>query len=159
MHHRIRYAERYAPRHVQRAPRCALLLVALVICVAAPAAAEKKSRSVQTDARFVAFDPEAKTVTVKVTKPGKISDRAQRKQVRSGKEVVFDVVPEGSVLTRTTVAINGMKSELTDIDPGRRVYVYWVSDAEKPTGRFARKIDVIFTAEEFEERYGVQDVE
>ena len=121
------------------------------------AVAQSKSKSVQTQARWVAFDSDAKTVTVKVVKAGKIRDKQQRKQVKKGKEVVFDVKPEGSVLTRTTVAINGIKSELSDIEVGKSVNVYWVVDPAKPSGRFARKIDVLFSRKELEERYGTQD--
>jgi hypothetical protein len=125
--------------------------------VAGEADAQNKSKTVQSEARWVSFDAEAKTVTVKIIKPGKIRDKQQRKQVRSGKQVVFDVTPEGSVLTRTTVAINGMKSEFADIKPGKSVYVYWKPDEAKPHGRYARKIDVIFSREEFEARYGIKD--
>jgi len=133
------------------------VMALLLVSLASDGLAQSKSRSVQTQARWVAFDAEAKTVTVKVVKAGKIRDKEQRKQVKKGKEVVFDVKPEGSVLTRTTVAINGIKSELTDIEVGKSVNVYWVADASKPSGRFARKIDVLFSRKELEERYGAQD--
>ena len=133
------------------------VMALLLVSLASEGFAQSKTRSVPPQARWVAFDPAAKTVTVKVVKAGKIRDKEQRKQVKKGKEVVFDVKPEGSVLTRTTVAINGIKSELTDIEVGKSVNVYWVADASKPSGRFARKIDVLFSRKELEERYGAQD--
>ena len=134
-----------------------LALLAYASIPATEATAKKKSRIVQSQARWVAFDTAEATVTVKIVKAGKIADKQQKKQVRKGKEVVFDVKPEGSVLTRTTVAINGMKADLAEIEVGRSVRIYWVSDESKPHGRFARKIDVVFTRKELEERYGVQD--
>jgi len=134
-----------------------LLALLVVQLTAGESVAQGKSKSIQSEARWVSFDADAKTATVKIVKPGKIRDKQQRKQVRPGKQVVFDITPEGSVLTRTTVAINGMKSEFADIEPGKRVYVYWKVDEAKPHGRYARKIDVIFTREEFEARYKVED--
>ena len=139
------------------------VLVAVFALMLAPiiltpeASAQTKSRIVQSQARWVAFDPAEKTVTVKIVRAGKIADKQQRKEVKKGREVVFDVKPEGSVLTRTTVAINGMKADLAEIEVGRSVRIYWVSDESKPHGRFARKIDVVFSRKELEERYGVQD--
>ncbi|MEE2662528.1 MAG: hypothetical protein VX681_00295 [Myxococcota bacterium] len=134
-----------------------LAAVLLAQLPAGESAAQRKSKSIQSEARWVSFDAEAKTATVKIVKPGKIRDKQQRKQIKAGKQVVFDVTPEGSVLTRTTVAINGMKSEFADIKPGKRVYVYWSVDEARPHGRYARKIDVIFSREELEARYGAED--
>lgn len=138
-------------------------LVAVLALTLAPsiltseAWAQTKSRIVQSQARWVAFDPAEKTVTVKIVRAGKIADKQQRKEVKKGREVIFDVKPEGSVLTRTTVAINGMKAELAGIEVGKNVRLYWVTDESQPHGRFARKIDVVFSRKELEERYGVKD--
>jgi hypothetical protein len=135
----------------------ALLGGLLIVGLAPEANAEKKHKSVQTEAKWVSFDAEAKQVTIKVVKPGKIKDKKLKKEFKKGKKVTLDVTPEGSIMTRTTVAVNGMKSEIEKIPVGKRVYVYWVVDDSKPSGRFARKIDVIFSAEELAERYGFKD--
>ncbi len=127
---------------------CACLLVS---ALAWSAQAEPKGRSVQTEAKWVAFDAEARTVTVKVTKPGR---GKAAKALKRGKEVSFAVKPEGSVMTRTTVAVNGRKAELTDIPKGKTVNIYWIPDEKDANVRFARKIDVIFSEAELEERFG-----
>ena len=127
---------------------------ALALGAAGPAAAQTKTKSTQTEARWVEFDAEAKTVTVKVVKPGRGKNA---RKLKRGREATFAVKPEGSVLTRTTVAINGQKADLTDIAPGKTVNVYWVPDEKDEQGKFARKIDVIMSEEEFNERYGIED--
>ena len=117
----------------------------------APAAAAKKAKSTQNEAEWVAYDAAAKTVTVKITKKGK---GPNKNLLKTRKEATFNVIPEGSVLTRTTVAINGVKSELTDIPAGKTVLIYWVPDPNKEGELFARKIDVIFSEQELDEMYG-----
>ena len=99
---------------------------ALVASVAPLAEAQKKkSKSTQNEAEWIAFDAAAKTVTVKITKKGK---GPNKKLLKARKEATFNVIPEGSILTRTSVAINGVKGELTDISPGKTVLIYWVPD-------------------------------
>ncbi|MEE8580258.1 MAG: hypothetical protein V3T33_01605 [Myxococcota bacterium] len=133
-----------------------LLVGAVSVGTATTARAEKKAKSVQTEAIWVAFDAENKTVTAKIRKPGR---RIENKEaaLKRGREASFNVRPEGSVLTRTSVAVNGRKGELTDIPAGKTVLIYWVLDEAQSTLRFARKIDVIFSAEELAERYGFDD--
>ena len=129
----------------------ALALAALVVSVAATSA-EAKPKSVQTEAKWVKFDPAAKTVTVKVRKTGKApKDKALK--LKKGKEATFNVIPDGSILTKTSVAINGQRGELAEIPEGKTVNVYWLPDEKKPGERFAKKIDVILSEEELEERY------
>jgi hypothetical protein len=70
------------------------------------------------------------------------------------KEATFAVKPEGSVLTRTTVAINGVKGEITDIPKGKTVNIYWRPDETDPNVMRARKIDVILSDAELDEKYG-----
>ena len=72
-------------------------LAGMLASVSNPAQAAPKSK--KSEGKFLAFDAEAKTMKVKV----------------KGKEVEFHVVPTGSVLTRTTVTINGKKAEFTDL--------------------------------------------
>lgn len=131
-------------------PACLVVALALVFgfAVAQPAGAQKKEKSIQTEADWMAYDADAQTVTVKILKPG-----SGAKGLSAGKEAVFNVKAEGSVLTRTTVKVNGKAGKLTDISPGKRVQIYWKADASDPNARFARSIDVTFSEEELNERY------
>lgn len=133
--------------------RAAVALLALVFVVAAaPEAQAKKAKSTQTEAKWVKFDAASKTVVVKVSK----SKGPNKKMLKKGKEATFNVKPEGSVLTRTTVAINGVKGEITDIPAGKQVNVYWVPDDKKKGEYFARKIDVVLSEEELNERFQLE---
>jgi hypothetical protein len=125
----------------------AALAVSLGGTVASAQGAEKTT---QTEARWVAFDAATKTVKVKVDKPGK---GPNKDKLKKNQEVSFRVVPEGSVLKRTSVAINGVKGELTDIPADKKVNVYWLPDPENKEGFFARKIDVVLSEEELDKRY------
>ena len=130
------------------------LAFAFTIASSDRAHAKAKVKSVQTEAVWVAFDAEAKTVTAKVKKPGR---GKQAKVLKKNKEATWAVVPEGSVLVRTTVAVNGVKGELGDIPAGKTVNIYWRPDEKDPEVKFARKVDVIFSREELEERWKVSD--
>jgi hypothetical protein len=94
--------------------------------------------------------------------------RRQDRQVKTGlgpvparpacrPAAVFNVQPEGSVLSRTSVAINGKKGALTDIPTGKTVIVYWIPDAKDAKARFARKIDVILSEAELDAKYGTAE--
>lgn len=133
--------------------RILLVLAALGLLLGGPlattAGAEKKSKVIQTEAKWVAFDPEAKTVTVRVTKTGK-KPKDKGLKLKKGQNATFNVKPEGSVLTRTTVKINGLGGKLTDIETGKTVNVYWIPDPKSEGNRFARSIDVTLSREEWE---------
>jgi hypothetical protein len=135
-----------------------MLAAVAALGLAAPAIAQdaSKGKSVQTEAEWMAFDAAGNTVKVKVKKNrgGKAPEGLALKE---GSEATFKVKPEGSVLTRTTVAINSQKAELKDLKPGKTVMIYWVADTADPKSRFARKIDQILSEEEAEERYGSED--
>ena len=120
--------------------------------IATPASAEKKSKVIQTEAKWVEFDPEAKTVTITVKKTGK-KPKDKSLKLKKGQKATFTVKPEGSVLTRTTVKINGLGGALTDIPVGKSVNIYWIPDDENEGKRFARSIDVIFSQEEMEAKW------
>ena len=122
-------------------------LAALSLASAAFAAGEKTT---QTEATWISYDAASKTVKVKVDK----SKGPNKDKLKKNEEVSFRVVPEGSVLKRTSVAINGVKGELTDIREGKRVNVYWLPDPENASGYFARKIDVTLSEDELNKRYG-----
>jgi len=129
----------------------AAVALALAFTVAVADGAKAAEKSVQTEGEWIKYDAEAKTVTVKVKKPGR-GDAAEA--LTRNKEAVFAVKPTGSVLTRTTVSINGVKGELADIPVGKTVNVYWRPDEKDPTILRARKIDVILSDEELDELYG-----
>jgi hypothetical protein len=105
----------------------------LALAVASPVAAQVKSKVKRDNGRFVAFDPEAQTVTVKV----------------KGKDTVFQVKVEGSVLNRTTVSMNASPGKLADLPSRAPVIVYWVPCDDKGAKckdkdkrlKYARKID------------------
>ena len=133
----------------------AAAVVSLV--AAAPDAQAQKSKSTQSEAKWIKFDPETSQVTVKVTKPGKGATPPKELKLKRGREASFKVIPTGSILTRTSVAINGKKGELADIPAGKTVNIYWIPDKDDKTARFARKIDVILSDEELDEMYGRGD--
>ncbi len=133
----------------------AAAVVSLV--AAAPDAQAQKTKSTQSEAKWIKFDPETKQVTVKVTKPGKGATPPKELKLKRGREASFKVIPTGSILTRTSVAINGRKGELADIPAGKTVNIYWIPDKDDKTARFARKIDVILSDEELDEMYGRGD--
>ena len=117
----------------------------------APVAGAAKSKSTQNEAEWIGFDAAAKTVTVKILKKGK---GPNSKLLKTKKEATFNVIPEGSILTRTSVAVNGVKGEIQDIPAGKTVLLYWVPDPNKEGEFFARKIDVIFSEAELDAKYG-----
>jgi hypothetical protein len=129
------------------------LTMAFTIASSDRAHAAGKAKSVQTEAVWVEFDAEAKTVTAKVVKPGRGRDA---KLLKKNKKATWAVKPEGSVLVRTTVAINGVKGELGDIPAGKTVNIYWRPDENDSTILRARKIDVILSDEELDAKYGAE---
>ena len=134
-----------------RARRTFVGLAALgAVCLlwAAPQAHAQKAKSTQTEAVWIKFAPETYTVTVQVTKPGKGAIPPRHLKLRKGREATFNVRPTGSVLSRTSVAINGKKGEMADIPAGKRVNIYWIPDPDDDQARFARKIDLFIPAEE-----------
>jgi len=141
--------------------RTHLFALAAACLLAAPAAlaAADKAKSTQSEGKWVKLDAAANTVTIKITKEGKGAKPPAELQVKKGRDATFKVNPTGSVLSRTSVAINGKKGELTDIPEGKTVNVYWVADEKDPKSRFARKIDVILSDEELDAKYGVDKIE
>jgi hypothetical protein len=145
---------------LHRIGRILVAAAALGLCLglgmATSAGAEKKSRVIKTVAVWVAFDAENKTLTVKVKKPGrKPKDKAL--YLKKGRDAIFNVKPEGSVLTRTTVKINGLGGTFADVPPGKTVNLYWIPDEKKEGERFASSIDVIFSEEELREKWKSDD--
>ena len=125
---------------------------------ASAASAQGNQKSVQNEAQFVKYDEAASTVTVKIMKKGKGNNELMKQfddKVKNGKEATFNVIPTGSVLTRTSVAVNGVKGEMKDLQPGKTIQIYWVEDPKKKGELFARKIDVVLSEEELNKRYEI----
>jgi hypothetical protein len=128
----------------------ALAVPLAAFALAGPSIAQpSNTQSTQTEADWIAYDAAKGTVTVKVVDAGR---GKEAKRLKKNQEVTFAVRAEGTVLTRTTVSINGMKAELGDLPPGKRVNVYW--RAQEDGTLFARKIDAIMSEEEFDAKYG-----
>jgi len=144
-----------------RHPVFAAVAAALYLAVAGAAlgADEDKAKSTQSEGKLVKYDAATSMVTIKITKEGKGAKPAPGLEVKKGRDATFRIQPTGSVLARTSVAINGKKGEITDIPEGKTVLVYWVKDEKDPKGRFARKIDVILSDEELDAKYGVDKIE
>ena len=135
-------------------PLAILALLAFAF-VAAPAGAEK-SKSVQNEAEFRELrrgEQHRRRQDHEEGQGNKKLLKAHKTDVKKGKEVTFNVIPTGSVLKRTSVAINGVKGEMTDLQPGKRILIYWIEDPNKEGELFARKIDVVLSEEELNKRY------
>ena len=116
----------------------ALSLASLVAgVVAQPADAQARQKSKQARGTFMSFDADAKTVTVK----------------EKGREIVYNVTPEGTVLTRTTVKINGAASMVTDLREGFPVIIYWRPYEKDKKQRYARMIDAPSVPEDLREEF------
>lgn len=128
------------------------LAVALAFsAVGASLAQAAKTKSIKTEAKFVSYDEATQVVTVKVLKTGrKPQDRALA--LKRGKNATFKIKPEGSILVRTSVTLNGKKADIKDVPKGKTVNIYWVPHASLKETRFARKIDMILSDEELAAR-------
>jgi len=117
--------------------------------VAAPVAA--KGKTIQTEAKFISYDAEKKVMEVKVLKPGK-KPKNKALRLKRGKSAAFNIKPDGSVLTRTSVTNEGRRIDITDIPEDKTLTIYWLPDDSNEDQRFARKIDMTLTDEEAEAR-------
>ncbi|HVP30570.1 MAG TPA: hypothetical protein VMW35_15550 [Myxococcota bacterium] len=115
----------------QRTRRLAVRMTAMALALGwlaaglAPTAAvaDEKVKTERSNGRLEKYDKAAQTITIK----------------DKGKEMVFNVKAEGSVLTRTTVTVNAKPGKLDDLKVGNPVVVYWKADGDT---KFARKIDM-----------------
>ena len=125
-------------RHFFRLAARTLAALCLVGFVGVDAAsAQKKMKSkLSKEARLMAFDTEAGTMTVK----------------EKGKKVVYHVKFEGSVMTRTTATINAKPVKLNEIPLKARVNIYWRPDEKDKKKRFARKVDAVNIPDELLEK-------
>jgi len=135
----------------KRAGLFLLMSVLLVLGPGAGIAAAKKTKSIKTEGTFRSYDAEAKTLEIKVKKKGKKpANKALR--VKTGKRATFNVKPEGSVLTRTSVTLDGKRADINEIEKGQFLIIYWVPDEKDPDSRFARKIDMVLSEAEMDAR-------
>jgi hypothetical protein len=104
----------------------ALAVAALVVFAVALPARAGESKSERSDGKFVSYDAAAQSVVVK----------------EKGTDQAYQVKAEGSVLTRTTLTMNGKVAKFDELKPGMIAIVYWKPDAADATKRLARKIDV-----------------
>lgn len=139
-------------RDIRRHVGATLTLAALAFVAtgAFAPAAEAVPKSTSNEAKWVSFDPEAKTVVVEIGDRGK---GPNTDMVKRGDKQTFNVKPSGSILTRTVVKINGQAAELADIKEGRTVNIRWIPDPDAEGELFAKGVDVVISEEEFERRY------
>jgi hypothetical protein len=132
---------------IRSTSRAALAAVAVLgwVVAAAATSAQARSRQIETEAVFVAYDAASETISVKVIKAGaRPSDRGLA--LRKGREESFSVVPTGSVLVRTIVKNqDGTAGSFDDLEAGRRVRVFWLAEDGQ---RKARSVSVFVPAEE-----------
>jgi hypothetical protein len=118
----------------------AALALVLTAVGAGPAYAQKRAKPKRIQGKFISFDATANTI--------KVQER--------GKEVEYTVKPEGSILTRTSVKINGHGAKMADLRPDMRLFLYWIPDEKDPKKKFARTIDVPNVPEELQEEFDRQ---
>ncbi len=112
---------------------------ALLLGVAATTAhAEEKIKTERANGRIVKYDAAASTLTLK----------------DKGKDIVFHVTAEGSVLVRTTVTMNAKPAKLDEIKEGMYAVVYYKQDPADPNKKLARKIDIPHFSEGMEPEEG-----
>ena len=118
---------------------------------ATPTLAAKKIKSIITEAKFISYDAETKTITVKVVTPGQ-RPKNKKLSLKRGNKVSFLIKPEGSVLKRTSVTLNGQRADISEIPEDQTLNIYWVPHDEEEDVRFARKIDMVLSDAELEKR-------
>ena len=113
--------------------------------------AQRKSKSTKTEAKFISYDDATKTMTVKVLKSGK-RPKNKKLSMKRGKKATFKIKTDGSILVKTSVTADGMRSSIDEIPDDKTLNIYWVPDETDPDVRFARKVDMVYTDEELEAR-------
>jgi len=125
----------------ERAPRpgarlCAGALAVLVALAGAmPVRAADEGKSERSNGKFVSYDAARQSIAIK----------------EAGREQTYQVKAEGSVLTRTTLTMNGKVAKFEDLKPGMIVIVYWKPDTADANKRNARKVDAPKVPKEFQE--------
>ncbi len=135
-----------------RHPIAASLIALGVLALLAAAPAEARQKQTQTEATFLSYDAEAHTINVKVRRTGRGTGAKLPPQLRlkRGQEATFNVKESGSVLTATVVkSKEGTRMGFDQLQPGVKVFVFWVPDTKDENARFARSISVYTSAEEW----------
>lgn len=115
----------------------AILGFVFVFAVVGTPAFAQKSKAKRETGQFISFDATANTIKVK----------------QRGQEEEYTVKPEGSILTRTSVKINGHGAKVSDLKPEMRMIVYWIPDEKDPHKRFARTIDCPNVPKDLEDEF------
>lgn len=108
------------------------------------ASAQEGWKQTWTEATFLNYDPDAKTITVRVrrTEGSRRMTPSARGALRRGDEAAFKV-SGGSAPAATVVRSRaGARLALDDLRPGARVRVSWTPDAQEASARLARSISV-----------------
>jgi len=113
------------------------LAILLMLGASSVALAEKESKSKKAQGKLVELDVAGGTMTV----------------LEKGKKQVYQVIYEGSVMTRTTSTMNAKPVKLTEIPIGAPVIVYWKPDEADKKIRHARKVDAPKVDEDMVEEY------
>ncbi|MAI77887.1 MAG: hypothetical protein CL917_03010 [Deltaproteobacteria bacterium] len=145
------FMDRYMQRNWALGVVFILSLSGLLLLWTPPAGAASKSKSIKTEAFFVSLDTEKNLLEVRVKKTGK-RPKNKKLKLKTGKSATFKVKPEGSVLKRTTVALDGQRVDINEIEKNQFLFIYWVPDEMDPDVRFARKIDLVLTDEQMDAR-------
>lgn len=127
------------------------LAFGLLLAPQAVEAQPSKVKSTKTEAKFVSYEPNTKTLTVKVLKAGP-KPKNRKLTMKAGKRAKFKIKPEGSILARTSITADGQRASIEDIPENKTLNIYWIPDERDPDVRFARKIDMVYTDAELEER-------
>jgi hypothetical protein len=115
---------------------CAVALAGFVaVAVAAPVRAAGEIKSERSNGKFISYDAAAQSIAIR----------------EGGKEQTYQVKAEGTVLTRTTLTMNGKVAKFEELKPGMIVIVYWKPDPADATRRNARKVDAPKVPKEFQE--------
>jgi len=100
-----------------------------------PVRAADEGKSERSNGKFVSYDVARQSIAIK----------------EAGREQTYQVKAEGSVLTRTTLTMNGKVAKFEDLKPGMIVIVYWKPDTADANKRNARKVDAPKVPKEFQE--------
>jgi hypothetical protein len=122
---------------VKRALAAFAALAVLMVAFGAGPAQAQKTKVKRVQGQYLSFDAENNTITVK----------------EKGKERVYTIKPEGSILTRTAVKINGHGAHIKELPPDSRIILYWMPDEKDPKQRFARTIDAPNIPEDLQEDF------
>lgn len=142
-----------------RHPLAVSLFALGVLALLGSMPAEARQKQTQTEATFLAYDADAHTITVEVrrTGRGRGAKLPAHLKLKRGEQATFNVKEGGSVLTSTVVkSKEGTRMKLQQLEPGVKLFVFWVPDPKDDNARFARSISVYVAAQDWK---GAKDAE